>query len=184
MGRAGYVGDEIGSALVASRLIRDIMRLAFLMERVYPPYPKWFGTAFRELECAGDLEPLLTAALHASHWQKRESILCEAYRIVAGMHNRLQITESLSEAPSPFHGRPFRVIGGEAFAEALKARIKDAAVRSIAAHRLIGSVDLFSDSTDLLEDETRRLTIKKLYSVNEFDVKNVRRGEQDAPADG
>ena len=30
MGRAGQVGDEIGSALIAARLVRDVMRLCFL----------------------------------------------------------------------------------------------------------------------------------------------------------
>ena len=45
MGRAGFVGDELGSVIIASRLVRDIMRLCFLMERQYAPYPKWFGTA-------------------------------------------------------------------------------------------------------------------------------------------
>lgn len=55
MGRAGLAGDEIGSALIASRLVRDIMRLCFLMERSYSPYPKWFGTAFRRLACAGEI---------------------------------------------------------------------------------------------------------------------------------
>src|SRR5262249_4453989 len=40
MGRAGLAGDEIGSALIASRLVRDIMRLCFLMEKQYAPYPK------------------------------------------------------------------------------------------------------------------------------------------------
>ena len=46
MWRAGYVGDEIGSTIIAGRLVRDLMRLCFLMERQYAPYPKWFGTAF------------------------------------------------------------------------------------------------------------------------------------------
>ena len=49
MGRAGYGGDELGSALIGARLVRDIMRLAFLMQRTYAPYPKWFGRAFHEL---------------------------------------------------------------------------------------------------------------------------------------
>jgi hypothetical protein len=35
MGRAGYVGDELGAALIGSRLVRDMMRLCFLMERQY-----------------------------------------------------------------------------------------------------------------------------------------------------
>ena len=93
MGRAGDFGDEIGSALIASRLVRDIMRLAFLMERVYPPYSKWFGTAFRELGCAEELEPVLEAVLNTRKWEERESSLCKAYGIVAKMHNNLEITE-------------------------------------------------------------------------------------------
>lgn len=31
MGRAGLVGDEVGSALIGARLVRDVMRLGFLM---------------------------------------------------------------------------------------------------------------------------------------------------------
>ncbi len=37
------IGDEVGSALIGSRLVRDIMRLCFLMEQTYAPYAKWFG---------------------------------------------------------------------------------------------------------------------------------------------
>jgi hypothetical protein len=43
MGRAGTVGDEVGSALIGARLVRDIMRLAFIMERTYAPCAKWFA---------------------------------------------------------------------------------------------------------------------------------------------
>ena len=167
MGRAGCVGDQIGSSLIASRLVRDIMRLAFLMEREYPPYPKWFGTAFRQLQCARELEPVLTAVLNTSHWQEHESNLCMAYSVVARMHNRLQITEPLPETACQFWGRPFRVIQGCAFASALKERIKDPAVQLIATLPLIGNVDLVSDCTDLLEDEARRLNFKELYAGNE-----------------
>jgi hypothetical protein len=37
VGRAGFVGDELGSALIGSRLVHDLMRLCFLMERQYAP---------------------------------------------------------------------------------------------------------------------------------------------------
>ena len=69
MGRAGSVGDEVGAALIAARLVRDVMRLGFLMERQYPPYPKWFGTAFRRLACAERLLPALERTLQATTWQ-------------------------------------------------------------------------------------------------------------------
>lgn len=45
MPRAGMVGDELGSAIIASRLIRDLMRLSFLLER---RYAKWFGISLRK----------------------------------------------------------------------------------------------------------------------------------------
>jgi len=40
MGRCGQVGDELGSRLVAARLVRDLMKLCFLMERQYAPYTR------------------------------------------------------------------------------------------------------------------------------------------------
>jgi hypothetical protein len=91
MGRAGFVGDEIGSAVIGSRLARDIMRLALLMDKQYPPYPKWLGTAFSQLKSAVELAPALTAAVHAATWQEREAGLCAAYQTLAEMHNSLAL---------------------------------------------------------------------------------------------
>jgi hypothetical protein len=163
MGRAGQVGDEIGSALIGARLVRDVMRLGFLMERQYAPYPKWFGTAFRQLACGPSLAPHLRGALTAAAWPERERHLAAAYEQLAALHNALGITEPLPATVSPFHDRPFRVIHGGAFADAIRARITDPAVQSHAAGRLIGSLDQLSDSTDLLCDPTRRRAIRALY---------------------
>jgi len=59
MGRAGMVGDEVGSAIIGARLVRDIMRLCFLTERTYAPYPKWFGSAFKRLPGTEELWSVL-----------------------------------------------------------------------------------------------------------------------------
>jgi uncharacterized protein DUF4037 len=59
MPRAGYVGDELGSAIIGLRLVHDIIQLCFLMEKHYAPYPKWFGSAFKQLQCAHDLWSIL-----------------------------------------------------------------------------------------------------------------------------
>lgn len=164
MGRAGYVGDEVGSALIGARLVRDIMRLCFLMERKYAPYPKWFGTAFRGLECGENLLPVLERVLHTTSWQERESHLCEAYTSLANKHNELQITEPLPTVPQAFFGRPFQVIHlGGGFAEAILRRIKDPDVLCIAKKRWIGSIDQFSDNTDMLCGTEWRPTLKHLY---------------------
>jgi len=163
MGRAGSVGDELGSALIGARLVRDLMRLCFLMERTYAPSPKWFGPAFERLACAAALSPPLRAALAAREWRERERHLCDAYRLVAEAHNRLGITEPLPTEPRDFFGRPFRVIELHGFARRILERVEDERVRRIAARRPIGGIDLFSDSTDLVSHAGWRATLRKLY---------------------
>jgi hypothetical protein len=165
MPRAGYIGDELGSSIIGSRLVRDIMSLCFYMERQYAPYPKWFGTAFQQLSCASDLLPILTRAQLAPAWQERETALVGAYEYVARAHNALGITMPLSTTVIKFWGRPFQVIFGERFAQAIVAMITDSRVQRIASHRLIGSIDQFSDSTDLRSSTEWRERLRALYAV-------------------
>jgi Domain of unknown function (DUF4037) len=164
MGRAGLEGDEIGSALISSRLVRDLMRLCFLMERQYAPYPKWFGTAFARLICAKDLSPSLRQAQFAETWSEREQGLAESYHLIATMHNALEITDPLPTEVRNFFGRPFKVIALQGFAEALRGRITDPKVRRIANRRLIGGIDMISDNTDILSDPRWRPVLRGLFS--------------------
>ena len=163
MGRAAYVDDELGSALIGSRLVRDIISLSFLMERQYAPYPKWFGTAFKQLKVAPDLAPSLWRAPLAPTWQAREAALSKAYTQLARAHNALAITPPLPDTTAPFFGRPFNVIFAPRYVEAILAQITDPAVQQIATTSLIGSIDQFSDSTDLKEDPSLRDKIRNLY---------------------
>ncbi len=163
MPRAGFTGDELGSALIGSRLVRDIISLCFLMEKQYAPYPKWFGSAFQKLACAPALTPLLRRAQLAGAWQERETALCEAYSLLAKMHNALGLTDPLPEQVGNFHGRPFRVLNAGNFAEAIKGKISDPEVKRIADKGLIGSLDQFSDNTDLRSHPNWRPAIRKLY---------------------
>lgn len=168
MGRAGSVGDEIGAAIIASRLVRDLMRLCFLMEKQYAPYPKWFGTAFARLACAPELSPVLRRVQRAETWQERQEHLAAAYEIVAALHNRIGITSPRPTKAEAFFNRPFKVIElGGSFAEAIKECIRDPVVQRIASRRLIGSVDQFSDSTDLLSEAGWRRTLHQLYEETE-----------------
>jgi hypothetical protein len=139
------------------------MGLCFLLERRYAPYPKWFGSAFQRLACAAELSPLLWRAQQAATWHEREAALAEAYAVLARMQNALGVTPPLPEVVSPFHDRPFRVIHGERFAEALRAQIASEEVRLIAAGRLIGGIDQWSDSTDLRADISLRPALGALY---------------------
>jgi hypothetical protein len=163
MGRAGSAGDEIGSALIAARLVRDLMRLCYLMEKEYAPYAKWFGVAFSRLAIAKDLVPIFKKVLTADAWVGRQKHLAQAYEIVAKKHNAMGITESLEGKVDNFYERPFLVIGGGRFAQAISAQIKNPEVKLIVHKRLIGSVDQFSDSTDILTEAKWRMVLRQLY---------------------
>lgn len=163
MGRAGYAGDEIGSAIIGARLVRDIMRLCFLMERVYAPYPKWFGTAFQRLQSGPDLAPVLTEALAARTWPERQEQLVVAYEHLARKHNSLGLGSPLPEEAVPFFNRPFKVITFNGVGQQLAALIEDARVRQLLERTPIGMVDQFSDSTDLLSYPAWRPILRRLY---------------------
>ena len=150
VGRAGHVGDELGSQIVAARLVREIVKLSFLMERKYAPYSKWLGTAFSRLMIAKDLAPLLRKAMLGKTWKTREKWLSKAYTLIARQHNALKITEPLSTKTSDYYSRPYSVIFAERFAKAIKQSIKDPNVQKIATD--IGSIDQFTDSTNVVED--------------------------------
>lgn len=68
-GHCVEVGDELGSRVVAGRLVRELMHLAFLQEREYMPYSTWLGTGFARLRCRPVLEPSLLGALAATAGQ-------------------------------------------------------------------------------------------------------------------
>lgn len=163
MGRAGQAADGLGSALIAARLVRDVMRLCFVMERTYAPYAKWFGTAFGRLRSGPELGPTLTAVLAARTWQEREEHLVVAYEHLARKHNRLALADPLDERVQTHFNRPFRVIGRNGFTEQLRGLITDPRVRRIAERPPIGMIDQFSDSTDLLSYVSWRPALRALY---------------------
>ena len=81
VGRTAEVGDELGSQILTARIVRDLMRLCFLIERRYAPYSKWLGSAFRNLCIASELTPHLDAALKVTDYPAREKALCSCLRI-------------------------------------------------------------------------------------------------------
>ncbi len=161
IGRTGDVGDELGSQVVASRLVRELMKLCFLMEKKYYPYTKWFGTAFNELKIASKLSPILTKVLLSSSWKEREQWLSRAYVIVAEAHNLLNITEPLPTEVSLYHERPYLVLHSDKFADAIGKKITDEGVKKIKLN--IGSFDQFIDSTDISENPSLSNKLKILY---------------------
>jgi hypothetical protein len=131
VGRSGDAGDDLGSRLIAARQVKLLMGLCFLMERKYAPYSKWFGTAFSRLACAPELTPIFEQVLQASRWQERQEGLARAYEVVARMHNALNLTAPMREAPALYYDRPYWVLGDDRYAKELLKAVSSEAIKTV-----------------------------------------------------
>lgn len=164
-GRAGAAGDDLGSRLVAARLVRELVRLAFLLERRWAPYPKWLGSGFARLALAARAGPPLAAALAAADWRSREEALVKAGGVLAAATNDLGLAAPVDPAPRAFFTRDIRVLGADRLTVALAAAVTDPGVRALLDRHggrrggpigtLPGTIDQVTDSTEILVDPGR-----------------------------
>ena len=165
IGRTGSVGDELGSSLIAARLVHEIMCLMFLMEKQYAPYSKWFGTAFQLLSPASKFTPIFQQILKSKDWKEREANLSQAYLALVDAHNQLNVTPIVKPDISSFHGRPFLVPHSSRFVDALLEQITDPGVIALAPH--MGSIDQIVNSIDVLTDIPLLPRFRALYQQQE-----------------
>ncbi len=161
VGRCAEVGDELGSQLVGARVVRDMLRLAFLMERQYAPYSKWLGSAFSRLDCAVDLAPPLERAVAAVRYDAREQALCAAGEALARMHNRLAITDEIEPTVRSYFARPYRLIGATRFDRAIRARIRDERIRDFPSQ--LAAVDQLVDHSGAARSPILTGRMRKIY---------------------
>lgn len=151
VGRTGQAGDDLGSRLVAARLVREIMALGFLVERRYAPYAKWFGTAFSRLPIAADLTPHLHRALAADTWIVRGEALAAACQVLAETQKARNIAP-FEIIIGPYYERPFVTLNSDHAVASALAAIADPEVRALP---VLGAIDQVSDLTPLLVDAGR-----------------------------
>jgi hypothetical protein len=90
--------------------------------------------------------------LAAATWQEREEHLSQTYEMLATRQNALGSAEYQEPHTRSYYGRAYQVIHAARFAEALVASIQDIEVkRIVTAVGLVGGLDQFVDSTDILE---------------------------------
>jgi hypothetical protein len=137
VGRARTVGDRLGGLVLAGRVARDAMRLAFLLERRYAPYGKWLGPAFTRLTVGPVIGPMLADALGGDDAPCEDRLNAALESL--GDHTKTQLGIGVETARRQFHTRPFDVVPSGEIAQALLATISD---ERLLALPLVGNVDL------------------------------------------
>ncbi len=152
MSRAADVGDDRGSRLVAARLAHVTMHLAFVLERRWAPYAKWFGTAFRTLHCATELSPSIDHLVDGADRDIRERGAAEALQSLLYIQNSHGLTD-ISRATIPFWDRPY-LHPDPAITSQLMGSVSDPTVRAM---RLgLGSIEQRTENVDVLVDPKLR----------------------------
>jgi hypothetical protein len=159
--RTAEVGDELGSATTAARLVRDVMRLALLLDRTYAPYQKWLGTAFSRLSHPDNLPGYLADVLHARDIRSREDALAGVYAAIGERHNNTGLTDRVAPDVGDYFQRPARVLMADRFTEACLETVTDQALRRLP---LFGAIDQAVDSTDLLQSPGSCRRFADLYA--------------------
>ena len=158
VGRTGELDDDAGCRIIAARLCRDIVHLAFLAERTWMPYPKWSGTALRQLPEGELLASQLAGVQAAASWQERQHLLSHAIEGLADRHRRVGF-EMPQEVIKPFFDRPSIVTNDEI--PALLTR--DIVDQQILAVPPIGTIEQWCDNVDVLANPRRRAAAAAMY---------------------
>jgi len=161
VGRTAALGDTVGSQILAARLCRDMIHLAFLLERRWIPYPKWAGTVLRDLPTGPTLTGCLEEALAARDGQARQEQLAEAIECLGRRQADLGLP-SVCPAVQPFFDRA-SCITTAGIHTLLSEAVEDPDVRQLPMG--LGSIEQWSDNVDLLSWSRRRAAATGLYRL-------------------
>lgn len=156
MSRAGDRGDDLGSRVIAARLVDVAMHLGFLLERRWVPYPKWRGLLFDRLPHASAVDEALHDVLTADTWQERQQRLAAALDALLELQRGVGLPAPSGPATVPFWDRPYlhpdpRVV------PALLDPVADPALRAVRPG--LGSAEQRTDTVALLVDPAARRSL-------------------------
>lgn len=161
MARTAQVGDELGSRVIAARLVQTLMQIAFLLEQQYAPYSKWFGTAFQRLPLAAALTTDIATALSSDDWRTREAALLRVGSALITAQNALCLAEPIDPTPRRFHTRDIHVLDAARVRDALLAAITDPWLRALPPR--LGSLRQLTRSDDIMEARRVWARLARVY---------------------
>lgn len=161
IGRCGDMEDDLGSRIITARIVQNIMRICFCIERKYAPYSKWFGTAFKRLSIYPEIGMLLDEALSSDDWEDRQSKICNAYMKVTMHYMDKGLIPNIDIKVVDYYSRPYQVVYGERIAEQFRALIESEEIRNM---DLIGPISHITPYGVVSDYHGNSEKLKRLYN--------------------
>lgn len=161
--RCSDVSDELGSILVCSRIAERLMRLCFLYCDKYAPYSKWFGTSFSLLPIDASIKSTILNAVKSDTIIDRETNIVTAQKLLADLHNSLNITDFVGVQIENYFGRDIKVIFADKLASETTKKLKGTDLYNCP---LIGTMSEISNFVTLSDNPIYNDNIKALYKVH------------------
>jgi hypothetical protein len=160
VGRAGDRGDDLGSRVIAARLVDVATHLAFTIGRRWTPYSKWRGTLLGALPLTSEFSTGLRQVLAADGWQERSQALDAALTQLSLLQRGAGLP-AVDRPCVPFWDRPYLRID-QSLVPAITESIDDPSVRALPVG--LGSIDQRTDNIDVLVQPGRRRAAVRLIS--------------------
>lgn len=155
MARAGDRGDDLGSRVIAARLVDVAVHLGFLVCRQWAPYSKWRGTLFARLPLPPEVGLHLAEVVAADDWRARSERLAGALGVLAEVQRATGLPAPAT-ACVPFWDRPYLHLD-PGLIPAILAGVTSPDVRALPVG--LGSIEQRSDNVDLLMYADRRRAV-------------------------
>jgi hypothetical protein len=154
MGRAGERGDDLGSRVIAARLVDVAVHLGFLVCRRWAPYSKWRGTVFAQLPLPSQVTGHLTNVLGRATWPDRGEQVRRAVELLADQQTLAGLPTVAPVCTPSRSGIARSSISTRPLCRLSHDSISDPAVRALPIG--LGSIEQRSDNVDLLVHAARR----------------------------
>ena len=131
IGRNADLEQAMGVKLISSRIVNTLMKICLYLERKYIPYSKWFSKSFEKLECYDFLGNLFKDILYCENKDEIEGLICNAYKKVILLQNKLKLTENIKINIDNYYGRPYKVIFTDKITDKLLGSIENNELKNI-----------------------------------------------------
>lgn len=149
IGRCIEMEDYIGLKIIIPRIVSTLIKILFYLEKEYIPYSKWFGTSFKKLKSYRTTFKQIEEILNETDTYKIANQLCELFKAVLEIHNRIEDLPHLDNEIKYFFNRPYKVIFADSIVDKLinsigEKEIKEKSLNTIALDIKLESID-FTD---------------------------------------